>query len=104
MRLFILVVSMLVISTSALAIETTDPAVPGVVYIYSKSGAAYVALPAKGCSDRGVYQLEPNHPKYDAIFSLLMAAKISDREVRVRFDDCLHGSNPRGRIIGAFLD
>ncbi|MEC4090660.1 hypothetical protein [Pseudoalteromonas rubra] len=89
------------LSSSTFA-ATTAPTVPKNLHIYSISGATYVDLVATGCSGSR-YLLESNHPKYDAIFSLLMAAQLSDRKVQVIFDKCVNSPNNQGRIIGAYL-
>lgn len=83
--------------------ENTDSAVPKNLHIFSTNGSAYVTLPSKGCSDRGVYHLSGSHPKFDAIFSMLLAAQIGGKEVVARFESCINGSNPRGDIIGLYL-
>ncbi|QTL34168.1 hypothetical protein [Pseudoalteromonas viridis] len=89
------------LSFSTLAAET-KPAVPKNLHIYGiTSGSAYVQMPAEECGS--LYKLEGSHPKYDAIFSLLLAAKLSDKKVIVIYDKCVNHPNKQGRIIGAKL-
>ncbi len=84
------------------AAETTPEAVPSNLHIYSGGGAAYVDMVAAGCSGSRYY-LSPDHVKYDSIFSILLAAQLSKREVVLRFDGCVNGSNARGNIVGVYL-
>lgn len=90
-------------SSIAYASDHTDISVPTNLHIYSSSGDAFVKMPSQGCSTGGVYQLSHGHVRYEAIFSLLLAAQISGSKVRIHFDGCVNGSNPRGNIIGVYL-
>lgn len=83
----------LMVSPVNLAAEITQQKVPSNLHIYSAGGAAYVDLVAAGCSGSRYY-LSPDHVKFDSIFSILLAAQIAKKEVIVRFDGCINGSNP----------
>ncbi|KAF7783749.1 hypothetical protein PRUB_a3596 [Pseudoalteromonas rubra] len=90
------------LSFSTLA-ATTAPTVPKNLHVYSiTSGATYVDLASSGCSGSR-YLLEGNHPKYDAIFSLLLAAQLAEKKVQVIFDKCVNSPNNQGRITGVYL-
>lgn len=79
------------LSVSVYSSENTTAAVPKNLHIYSTSGNAYVTLPSKGCSTKGVYSLSGSHPKFDAIFSMLLAAQVGGKEVVARFESCVFG-------------
>ena len=85
------------------AIEHVAMVVPKNLHVYDFSGNTFVDLKAHGCSGFR-YHLSPNHPKYDAIFSVLLAAQLAKKTVSVRFDGCVNGSNAQGEIIGVYLD
>ena len=85
------------------AIDSVSSVVPKNLHVYDFSGNTFVDLKARGCSGYR-YHLSPNHTKYDAIFSVLLAAQLAQKTVTVRFDGCVNGSNPQGKIIGVFLN
>jgi hypothetical protein len=96
-------VALSMISGLAVAAPANTPeAVPKNLHIYDVIGNAYVDLPSHGCAG-GRYKLSPSHAKYDAIFSVLMAAQIAERKVIVRFDSCSTHASPQGYIIGVYL-
>ncbi|MBW3533000.1 hypothetical protein [Shewanella sp. NKUCC06_TVS] len=84
------------------AAGVTPAVVPKNLHIYNVQGSTYVDIVAHDCSGSR-YHLNPNHPKYDAIFSMLLSAQLAERKVMVKFDDCINGSNPQGEIIGVYL-
>ncbi|MQP57741.1 hypothetical protein FZF11_19930 [Vibrio parahaemolyticus] len=90
------------LSAPALAeIEETSSMVPKNLHIYDVQGSTFVDLPAHGCSGARYY-LDPNHPKYDAILSILLSAQLAGEKVVVRFDGCIN-NNTQGRIVGVYL-
>ncbi|HIF6190229.1 TPA: hypothetical protein ACX3IO_005246 [Vibrio parahaemolyticus] len=104
MRKLSLLLSLAFISFNATsAIDFVSSVVPKKLHVWDFSGNTFVDLKASGCSGSR-YHLSPNHPKYDAIFSVLLAAQLAQKTVTVRFDGCVNGSNPQGEIIGVFLD
>ncbi|AUV86419.1 hypothetical protein [Vibrio campbellii] len=104
MRKLSLILSLAFISFSATsAPEYVSKVVPRNLHVWDNSGSTFVDLKANGCSGSRYY-LSPNHPKYDAIFSVLLAAQLASKTVTIRFDGCINGSNPQGEIIGVFLD
>ncbi|WP_104026172.1 hypothetical protein [Vibrio jasicida] len=104
MRKILLSITLLLISAKALAdIEVVSKVVPRNLHVYDFTGNTFVDLKAQGCSGSR-YHLSPNHPKYDAIFSVLLAAQLAEKTVSVRYDGCVNGSNAQGSIIGVYLD
>lgn len=83
--------------------DSTEPATPSNLHIYNTGGAAYVQLKAKGCNTTGLYYLSPDHKAFNSIFSILLTAQISSRQVVVNFNECINGNNPRGVITGVYL-
>ncbi|MCG7550146.1 hypothetical protein [Pseudoalteromonas sp. Of7M-16] len=82
---------------------TTSYSVPTNLHIFNSKGDTFVNLPAIGCST-SVYYLSPSHTKYDAIFSILLAAQTAKKKVKVRFDKCVNSkTNPFGNITGIYL-
>lgn len=79
----------------------TPPVVPRNLHVYDSRGETYVALVAQGCTGAGYY-LDPNHPKYDAIFSILLSAQLANKEVVARYDGC-RNNDTQGNIIGVYL-
>ena len=79
----------------------TPESIPKNLRVYDDSGNSYVDLVVSDCATSGQYYLSPSHPKYDAIFSLLLAAQTSEKGVVIRFDGCTGGG--QGIIKGAFL-
>ncbi|HDM8223174.1 MULTISPECIES: hypothetical protein [Vibrio] len=77
--------------------------VPKNLHVYNFAGNTYVDLKSHGCSGSRYY-LSPSHPKYDAIFSVLLAAQLAQKTVSVRYDGCINGSNAQGNIVGVYLD
>jgi len=73
---------------------------PENLHIYNESGHTYVDLVAHGCSGLR-YWLTPEHLKYDAIFSILLAAQLSNREVVLRVDGC--NGVAQGKIVGVYI-
>ena len=94
--------TLIAISTisTALAVELTQPSVPKNLHVYNQAGNTYVDMTASGCSNYR-YSLDPNHKKYDAIYSGLLAAQMADKKIVIRFDGC-NGSG-QGNIIGFYL-
>jgi len=78
----------------------TTAAVPKNLHVYDIGGNTYVDLVPHGCAQTRYY-LAPDHVKYDAIVSLLMAAQIANKEVLLRYDGC--DSNSMGKIVGVYL-
>ena len=86
---------------STVAAPTVTPeVVPQNIHVYSEGGATFVDLVASGCSGYRFY-IPLNHPKYDTIMSILIAAQLSNRKVQGRFDGC--SSNNQGKLIGVYL-
>ncbi len=91
-------------SRTASAADQTLPNNPKKLHILDRTGAAYVHMPARGCAKDGFYQLDPEHPKYDAIFNMLLEAQLAKRHVIVRFEGCGKlKKKSYGRIIGVIL-
>lgn len=99
----IALLSVIICSFEASARDVTPAAVPKNLHVYSTTGSTYVDHVSQGCS-RSRYYLSPNHVKYDAIFSILLAAQLSERKVKLFFSDCVNGSNPQGNIVGVQLE
>ena len=78
----------------------TAAAVPNNLHVYDVSGNTYVDLIPYGCSDFRYY-LWPDHPKYDAIISILMAAQIANKKVVFRVDGC--NNQRQGNLVGVYL-
>ncbi len=106
MKKILLSLSLLLCSFyAASAIETVSHVVPRSLYIYDINGGTFIDLKPSGCNHTSKYYLSPNHPKYDAIFSLLLSAQLANKPVTVKFDGCINGTdNPRGNIVGITLD
>ncbi len=91
----------LLFSTSVFATPVvTDSVVPQNLHVYSGNGDLYVDLVAAGCSSTR-YVLANNHIKYDTIVSILLAAQLSGKPVKARFDGC--NSLNQGNLIRIFL-
>ena len=82
-------------------IRNTEPSVPSKLHIYNTNGDTYVDHLLDACGSRR-YHLSPNHNKYDAIFSVLLAAQVSKKNVIIRYDGCFN-NNQQGEIIGVYL-
>ena len=82
-------------------IRNTEPSVPSELHIYNTNGDTYVDHLLDACGSRR-YHLSPNHNKYDAIFSVLLAAQVSDMPIIIRYDGCVN-NNQQGEIIGVYL-
>ena len=97
----ILLISTLALSALAWANpEITTGAIPEELHIYSGSGDAFVRLTPHGCS--GIKYIIPNtHTEFDAIFSLILAAQLSEKQIKLRFDGC--NANNQGIVVGAYL-
>ena len=95
------IVLVLFMSTAVMAEpSTTAPAVPKNLHIYNANGNAYVDMTPHGCSGSR-YSLSPEHAKYDAIISILLAAQLAGNKVVIRYDGC--NSIQQGNIIGVYL-
>lgn len=81
-------------------VDIADATVPSNFHVFNESGNAYVVLKEKGCSG-ATYYIPANHPKYDTIVSVIIAAQLSNRKVVARFDGC--NSNSQGRLVGVYL-
>jgi hypothetical protein len=86
-------------------VATADPivipaAVPKNLHVYNAAGNTYVDTIAYDCSQVR-YHLNPGHAKYDAIYSMLLAAQISGKKVQLRIDGC--NTIAQGNIIGIYL-
>lgn len=99
-RNILLIATFFMAATSHAAVVVTTPDVPKNLNIYNEGGNAYVDITAHGCSD-GRYQIPASHVKFDAIFSLILAAQISGKPIRLRFDGC--NANNQGIVIGVYL-
>jgi len=94
-----ILLSISVINT-ALAADVTPAAVPKYLHVYDEHGNTYVDMPPHACSNNR-YRLAPEHKKYDAIYSSLLAAQMAGKEVRLRVNGC--NSQAQGHIIGVYL-
>ena len=94
-------IATLILSTLTYATpEITPEAIPEDLHIYSGSGDAFVRLTAHECS--GVKYIIPNnHAEFNAIFSLIMAAQLSAKPIKLRFDGC--NANNQGIVVGVYL-
>ena len=105
----ILILSLLMIglvnSISVSAYELEGPGVPSVLRITDDNGNTYVVMGANNttCSatPSSTYHIHPDHKKYDAILSILLAAKMSGVQVYLRYE-CVPGTS-QGRVIGVDL-
>jgi len=82
-------------------IRNTPPSPPNNLHVYDTIGNTYVDQLLDTCGSRR-YHLSPNHNKYDAIFSVLLAAQVSKKKVIIRYDGCFN-NNQQGEIIGVYL-
>ena len=80
--------------------EFTPESVPKNLHIYSETGNAFVRLTAHGCA-WGTYIIDNDHIEFDAIFSLILAAQISQKPIKLRFDGC--NANNQGIVVGVYL-
>ena len=96
----LLIATFFLVATSHAAVEITPAEVPNNLQIYNEGGNAYVDMTAYACSD-GRYQIPASHLKYEAIFSLILAAQISGTSIRLRFDGC--NANNQGIVVGVYL-
>ena len=98
--LLALLMSLCFISVSQAQSMLTPAAVPKNLHVYNKAGNTYVDTIATECS--GVrYILEPTHAKYNAVFSLLLAAQMGGKKVSLKFSEC--NNIPQGIIEGVYL-
>jgi len=77
----------------------TPNQVPENLHLYNDS-AAFVRLIPYGCS-QSTYVIPTTHAKFDVIFSLILAAQISGKPIRLRFDGC--NANNQGIVVGVYL-
>jgi hypothetical protein len=100
MKIKIITLLLLFVSGSAFATpEVLDPYVPKNLHVYDAHGNTYVDFISTSCPSPR-YWLDPGHTKYNAIYSMLLAAQMAGKKVSIRFDGCL-GS--QGKIIGVYL-
>lgn len=86
---------------SAVADEWTVSAIPTNLHVYNSAGDTYVDHVAKGCvSSLNRYRIPVNHPKYDTIVSILLAAQMAQKEVILKFNGC---EGNIGMITGVYL-
>lgn len=85
---------------NAEVINTPEAAVPKNLHVYDDNGQTYVDHVSGECTQKR-YRLDPTHPKYDAIVSILLAAKMSEKEVVLRYD--YNATCTQGRIVGVYL-
>ncbi|MBV7262269.1 hypothetical protein Q4491_04750 [Photobacterium sp. 2_MG-2023] len=78
----------------------TPTGIPKNLHVYDMNGNTFVDLVTHGCSGTRYY-LTPNHPKYDAIVSILLTAQASNKPVIIRFEDCT--PQGQGNIVGVYL-
>lgn len=95
----------LISSISVSAYEVEGPGVPSFLRITDENGNTYVVMGATNttCSatPSSTYHIQPDHKKYDAILSILLAAKLSGVQVYLRYE-CVQGTS-QGKIIGVDL-
>ena len=97
----VLVLSVFFVGISAFAdIYHTPYAVPSNLHVYDNHGNTFVDLIGHECSAYRYY-IAPDHPKYDTIISILLAAQISQKPVSLRFDGCNSGA--QGMVIGVYF-
>ena len=96
----LLIATFFLTTSSFAAAEITPEAVPQNLHIYSESGSAFVTLVAHECSGTK-YIISNDHVRYEAIFSLILAAQISGKPIKLRFDGC--NANNQGIVVGAYL-
>jgi hypothetical protein len=98
----ILAVSVFAFCVPILAAPTISPAaIPKNLHVYDGSGNTYVDLVAGQCTGSR-YFINPDHVKYDAMVSILLAAQVSGKKVQVRYDGCSN-NGVQGRVIGVYL-
>ena len=100
LRITLLFITLLLSQFTYAAPEITPEAIPQNLHIYSESGSAFVTVTGHGCSG-SQYIIPNNHVRYEAIFSLILAAQVSGKPIRLRFDGC--SANNQGIVVGAYL-
>ena len=95
----LLIATFILAATSHADIIVTPNAVPENLHLYNDQ-AAFVRLTPHGCS-QSTYVIQTSHSKFDVIFSLILAAQISGKPIRLRFDGC--NANSQGIVVGAYL-
>lgn len=101
MKLIKVILFSFLLSTNAVAESfVTPPTVPMNLHIYNASGHAYVDTVSMACSGYR-YSLMTTHVKYDAIFSLLLAAQMGNKKVQLKFEEC--NTIQQGLISGVYL-
>lgn len=88
------------VSSFTFAQSITPWGVPQDLQLYSSSSTYVTVVPA-GCSG-GQYRLSTSLSNYDAVLSVILAAQLADRRIRVRYSGCT--SNGQGEIIGVYLE
>ena len=101
MRVFVLFLSFLCVSKASSQPQITTSATLTNLHVYNEDGMTYVDHLPDYC-DSQRFVLLPSHAKYDAILSILLAAQISKKAVRLRFDGCLN-NGLQGKIVGVYL-
>ena len=88
------------ISASALS---AGPAIPKYLDIADDYGRTYVVMGNSECGAQSStkYLLHPDHKKYNAIFSLLLAAQMSGSQVSLRYE--CSGNTAQANVIGVSL-
>jgi len=98
----VLLITLLLIPFTAFGqIRNTEAAVPETLHIYNTAGNTYVDHVLDTCGSRR-YHLSPGHAKYDAIFSVLLTAQATGKQVQLRYEGCFN-NNQQGEIIGVYL-
>lgn len=97
---FLLLGLLSAISVNALSV---GPEIPRYLDIADDYGRTYVVMGNSDCGSQSStkYLLHPDHKKYNAIFSLLLAAQMSGSQVSLRYE-CT-GSTAQANIVGVSL-
>ena len=94
-------VALFTLSIFVNAMDYTNAMVPENLHVYNTAGAIYVDMHVDACTGKRYY-LSSNNKNYESIYSMLLAAQISQRKVVLRYDGCTNRGS-QGKIVGVYL-
>jgi hypothetical protein len=98
--ILLIILSTLSVNVFAALVNTPSGAIPKNLHVYNNNGDTYVDHVQGDCSGTRYY-INPNHTKYDAIISILLAAQMGNKKVVLRYDSIVGCS--QGQIVGVYL-
>ena len=71
-------------SMSETVLHVKGPVIPTSLSVVDDAGNTYINMGTSECGE-SVYRLHPDHKKYNAIFSILLAAQMGGAQVSIKY-------------------